>query len=174
MNETLRMVLTLTIVCVFSAVSLALVYEKTSPIIQENKVRELNSALKKVLPDAENFEEIYPALSGNIKRVFKGLKNNEVIGYAFLSEAPGFQSFIKVLLGTDKEKITKVVVIEHLETPGLGERITEDDFLSQFRDKSMDYQKFDTITGATISSSAVISSVKETEDYITQMIGSLK
>ena len=48
--------------------------------------------------------------------------------------------------------------MEHLETPGLGARIEEEEFLDQFIGKP---EKIDAITGATISSTAVIDTVEE-------------
>jgi len=171
MNETFKMILVLVAVSVISAIALTLVYEKTNPIIEENRKQELNSALYEVLPEADEFKEINFDFSGtNILRAFKGLRNNEIIGYVFLSETPGFQSYIKVLIGTDTEKIVNVKILEHLETPGLGSRITQKEFLLQFKNTEIKTKEYDTITGATISSTAVVNSVKETEDYILKII----
>ena len=168
MNETIKMVLVLLIVSVISAVSLTLVYQKTSPIIEKNKQHELNVALKEILSEATKFEEINLDFSGtDIITAYKGLKNNEVIGYVFLSETPGFQGYIKVLVGTDTQQIINVKILEHLETPGLGSRITQQEFLKQFQNSEI--INYDSITGATISSSAVITSIKETQDYILKL-----
>jgi len=166
MNESLKMVLVLMIVSILSAVALTLVYELTYPIIQENKLGELKSALEEAIPNADNFNEMDLDYTGtHIIKSYKALKNNEIVGYAFLSETPGFQGYIKVLIGITEEKILNVIILEHTETPGLGSRITDKEFTNQFKDE----KEYDSITGATISSTAIIDSVNEVKDYLKKL-----
>ena len=121
------------------------------------------------MPKADKFEEVKnlpPGIKGEhegIKKVFKGYdKKGQTLGIVVLSDAVGFNDFIQILFGLDiNGKITRVKILEHLETPGLGERITGNDFLNQFKGKSSSLKRVDTITGATISSSAVINRIKE-------------
>ena len=171
MNETLKLAITLMVISVFSAAALAVVYEKTYPIIQANKVGKLNNALKEVLP-AEHYEEFKLDVV-NAERSFKAFdKDDNQTGLIVLSPAPGFQSVIKVLIGIDTKTktVTTIKILEHLETPGLGSRIEEPDFLGQFKQQGLEKQDFDAITGATISSKAVIDSVKETANEIIKLI----
>ena len=159
------------VISVFSAAALAVVYEKTDPIIQANKMGKLNNALKEVLP-ADHYEEFELGII-NVERSFKAFdKDDNQTGLIVLSPAPGFQSIIKVLIGIDTKTktITNIKILGHLETPGLGARIEEPLFLEQFRQQGLDKQDFDAITGATISSRAVINSVKETADEILKLI----
>tara|TARA_B100000315_G_scaffold212833_1_gene210431 strand:+ start:121 stop:633 length:513 start_codon:yes stop_codon:yes gene_type:complete len=160
MNETIRLTLTLTIICILSAVALSFVYENMNPIIEENKAIRLKAALKEVIPLADNFEE-----AGDIQKseeiiyIFRGLKDNRIIGYAILSEALGYGGDIKILTGINKDKeIIGIKIMEHLETPGLGARIEEEEFLGQFIGNP---ESIDAITGATISSTAVIDTVED-------------
>lgn len=93
-------------------------------------------------------------------------------GFAIPGEEPGFQDIIKVLFGYDglKKQIIGYEVLESKETPGLGDKIFKDnDFLVNFESlhvepeivavkpgqKTADNQVV-TITGATISSKAVV------------------
>ncbi|MCP4700801.1 MAG: FMN-binding protein [Gammaproteobacteria bacterium] len=94
------------------------------------------------------------------------------VGYAIKEEAPGFQDTIKLLYGylPDKELIVGMEVLESLETPGLGDKIYKDmEFVANFRalavkPKIVTVKKgtkskpneVDAITGATISSKAVV------------------
>ncbi len=123
------------------------------------------------MPLAESFEEIDFSSDG-IKMVFKGLDEGKVVGLILLTEKAGFQSFIKALIGIDlsTKEITNVKILEHLETPGLGARIDENIFLTQFQSQPLTEQKIDAITGATISSKAVIDSVKESTNEILRLI----
>lgn len=171
MKEEFRLTLTLVVICILSAFALSVAYEKTNPITQENKDEQLKNALKDVLPSAESFEEIDFSSDG-IKRIFKGLDEDKAVGLILLTEKAGFQSFIKALVGIDlsTKEITNVRILEHLETPGLGARIEENIFLSSFQNQPLTEQKIDAITGATISSKAVIDSVKESTNEILRLI----
>jgi len=163
MNETLKLTTILTVICILAGVSLALVYQSMNPIIQDNKLRELRSSLEEVVPLADSFEE-----AGDIQRyegivsIFRGLKDNQRVGYAILLEAQGYGGNIKVLVGVDKDKnIIGMKISEHLETPGLGARIEEREFLDQFIADAVTgaTKPVDAITGATVSSTAVIDAV---------------
>jgi len=56
------------------------------------------------------------------------------------------------------------LIISQTETPGIGTRITETPFTSQFEGLAIDQveSEIDTLTGATISSKAVIEAVSRT------------
>ncbi len=181
MNELVRMILTLVIVSVLSAASLAIVYEKARPIIEGKKLEYLENALVEVIPAADRFEEnndlkeIISQDREGIRQVFAAYnKNNEKIAMALLIDSIGFGGTIKILMGIDIDtgKITGMKILEHLETPGLGERITETEFLSQFKDKSTEIKtdEVDAITGATISSKAVIKTIAENVNKISGYI----
>ncbi len=181
MNESTKMVLVLVIVSLLSAVSLSIVYEKTEPIIKEKKSEELRNSLKEVVPIADRFEEnnelkeIISEEREGIRKIFDAYdEDNKKIGMVLLMDGLGFNGVIRILvgIGIDSKKITGIKILEHLETPGLGERVTEDEFLSQFFDKSIMLQanEIDAITGATISSTAVIDIITLNVDRISEYI----
>ena len=61
---------------------------------------------------------------------------------------------------TADDKITGIKVVNQNETPGLGSRIAQADFTTQFTGKgSSSINQVQAITGATISSRAVINAV---------------
>ncbi len=169
MNETTRMISVLVIICILSAVALSITYEKTNPIIEDIRLSNLKSALNEVYPSENYIEANVPKelLEKNVKQMFKAKD-----GLILMIEQPGFQSNIKVLVGinTLEKQITNIKILEHLETPGLGSRIEEPEFLSQFTLQPLEQQKIDAITGATISSKAVIDAVKITSQEILNSI----
>jgi len=169
MNETTRMVLVLVIICVLSAIALSVTYEKTIYIIEDRKLADLRASLNEVYPSDSHIEiDVPKELSEkNVKQMFKAKD-----GLILLIEQPGFQSNIKVLVGIDtlKKQITNIKILEHLETPGLGARIEEPQFLAQFKNQKLEQQKIDAITGATISSKAVIDAIKETTNEVLDLI----
>ncbi len=108
------------------------------------------------------------SLVANVVEIYRGLDaNGKTAGVAFVVDANGFGGTIRMIVGLDPaaRKLNKVKVLEHSETPGLGARITEPAFLRQFENKSIDdgfvaKQDVDAITGATVSSIAVASTLK--------------
>jgi electron transport complex protein RnfG len=99
----------------------------------------------------------------------------------FASVAPdGYNAPIKLLIGMSATgTITGVRAIAHRETPGLGDEIdiAQSDWIKQFDGKSLtmpapagwavkkDEGTFDSITGATVTSRAVVKAVKNTLLY---------
>jgi electron transport complex protein RnfG len=94
------------------------------------------------------------------------------VGYIFPAAAQGYGGEIKMFVGLDLNKdITGVKIVSQSETPGLGSQIAEVKygektpwFTSQFKGLSMSRLNFDNIqavTGATVSSRAVLEGVKE-------------
>ncbi|MFH0860197.1 MAG: RnfABCDGE type electron transport complex subunit G [Candidatus Altiarchaeota archaeon] len=166
MNNDVKAILTLVIICAASAAGLSVAYSITSPVIEDNRMGGIRSAQKEVMPAADTFKEISDEkiMIGGVKNVFEASsKDGNLIGYVIVTEAKGFQGGIRIIFGADTGgAITKVRILENVETPGLGSRINEEDFLKQFEGKAFvdDEPKVDAITGATISSSAVIESVK--------------
>ena len=55
--------------------------------------------------------------------------------------------------------VERVRVLAQEETPGLGERIAGDKFLDRFRGKRIPLEDVDAVTGATISSRALVDAV---------------
>ncbi|MBF0287671.1 MAG: FMN-binding protein [SAR324 cluster bacterium] len=97
---------------------------------------------------------------------------DKIIGFAIPGGEPGFQDLIKGILGynADQKIIIGFEVLESRETPGLGDKIMKDDtFRANFKALAVEPEitvvkpgtreanhEVETITGATISSKAVI------------------
>jgi electron transport complex protein RnfG len=175
----MKMVVVLTIICVFSALLLGVTYNLTIKNIQLQMVNAEKESLKSVLPDAKDFSQ---KISGKAIEYYKGFDEaNSIVGYAFIGEGKGYSGPIVIMIGVDKNlDIKGIKILSQRETPGLGSRVEEVSgggtiwdlfkgkrveksnepwFQKQFREKSID--KVDTITGATITSRAVIDAVKD-------------
>lgn len=161
MKEILKYGIILSIICLIASGLLAGVYALTKPQIDKQAQTEAEAALKEVLPQAISFE---PVKSAEEILYYKGYnKEKKAVGIVFKAIAKGYSSTIETLVGVSNQgKITAIKVINQNETPGLGTRVAEKTFTSQFTDKgAADIPKVSAISGATISSSAVIKSVKE-------------
>jgi electron transport complex protein RnfG len=113
--------------------------------------------------------------------VFVALDAGAPAAVVFASAAPhGYNAAIRMLIGVSPTgTLTGVRVVSHRETPGLGDAIEveKSPWITQFDGKSLtapaaalwavskDDGAFDTITGATVTSRAVVRGVKNTLLY---------
>jgi electron transport complex protein RnfG len=168
------MVLVLSIVGVASGGALVGIYRYAQPRIEVNKERALRAAIFEVLPGTESHETIVK----EGKTIYKGFDSSGLLlGYAFTGKGPGYQGTIEVMIGVDPEleKTKGIEILDSVETPGLGAKITERSFRDKFKDlliiplieliKGKSPEKpnqVQAITGATISSQAVVDILNKT------------
>ncbi|NMB46530.1 MAG: FMN-binding protein [Firmicutes bacterium] len=108
------------------------------------------------------------SITVSVVTTYRGIDDHgNTTGIAFAVDGDGFGGTIRMMVGLDPtiRKLTRIQVLDHQETPGLGARITEQGFLEQFKDKSLDdafaaKQDVDAIAGATVSSQAVAATIK--------------
>ncbi len=182
------------ILAVLAAICTALVavtHSTSAPRIEQNRQDFLEQSLAPVLAGidydgalSESTILIAPphGLPGDdevpVYRVYAG---GEPVAALFVVRARGgFSGPIRLLIGISADgEITGVRVLEHRETPGLGDLIDADksDWINQFNGKSLvtpavtawsikrDGGEFDQLTGASITPRAVIKAIKETMLY---------
>lgn len=162
MRETLKLGAILGLVCAIAGASLAVVHGITQDMILVRQEQELNRKLQALIPAAERFERIEPEEGGMF---YLGYSGNNVAGAIMEGTAKGYKGDIRLLVAIDSSsKISGVEVVTHGETIGIGTRALEPGFLQQFSGRAHDEQlvagkNVDMITGATVSSRAVLSSV---------------
>lgn len=190
MNDLKKFSLTLFIICLVAAFLLALAYTAAKPKIDEQKKSEEQESLKKVLPDAKSFN---PVTEGDETIYWEAINSQgKIYAYAFKAYGKGYSSTIVTMVGMLAEgTIVDINIMDQNETPGLGTRICEAEqkttlwdrlrgkitppgkpaFEAQFNNKNISgLDKLDTISGSTISSDAVIDSVKEQAQEILKMV----
>jgi len=169
----------------------AFTHRYTAPLIRANEQAYLERSLKPVLGGIEYQKELTKSLL--VLDVPHGLPGNEAASiyrvYAdgvpaaalfIVSARNGFAGPIRLLIGIKIDgTITSVRVLEHKETPGLGDMIesSKSDWLMQFNLTSLaapamerwrikrDGGDFDQLTGASITPRAIIKTIKETLLY---------
>ena len=107
-------------------------------------------------------------------------ENRPVAALFVVTARDGFAGPIRILLGVDASGlVTGVRILQHRETPGLGDKIepTRSDWVFQFDGRSMgdplatgwairgDGGDFDQLTGASITSRSVVTAVRDTLIY---------
>ncbi len=174
MNISAHMIIVLTVVCLFSGLSLVYMNQYAEPLIKINNEKATQEAIFKVLPNVTEVE----AIAHDEMEIFKGFnEEGGLVGYAFVAQGSGYQGVIKIMAGIDAglNKLTGIDILESVETPGLGAKITETDFREQFKEvivaPAIIYVKgtvpeneneIQAITGATVSSRSVVSILNTT------------
>jgi electron transport complex protein RnfG len=131
---------------------------------------EENSSLKEVVPLAANFE---PVMSADEVSYYKATdKDNKFIGVAFKASGKGYSSLIETMVGMSMTgEIIAIKVLSQSETPGLGAKVAENQFCDQFSGKNaLGLNGVEAITGATISSKAVINSINSKAEEVLKLI----
>lgn len=182
-TSTLRLVGSLSIAGLLSGLILVWAYLATAPRIERNQREALESAVTKVLPGTASIEPLLRGADGRLAPTVEGTVGENVIfsgrdadghlvGYAIPADGPGYMDRIGLLFGYDpvRQRIVGMEVLESRETPGLGDRIANDShFRANFDSLAVDPRivavkkgaktaahEVDCITGATISSEAVV------------------
>ncbi len=170
MKEMLRYGIVLALICIVASGLLAVVNSLTYPRIIAQAQAQESSVLLELLPQASRFE---PVKSGEETIYYKGYsQNSQFVGVVFKASGKGYSSVIETMVGMKKDgQITAIKVISSNETPGLGSRVAEPDFVAQFTGKDiLGLIQVNAIAGATISSRSVISSVTKKAEEIKELI----
>jgi electron transport complex protein RnfG len=185
-----RLIATLAVVAFFSGFVLAGVYQVTKPMIDENKAQRLRQGVFRVVPGSSLLQklvlregELVPvaedeiAIGPTIHAAYD--EQQRFVGWAISGDTPGFQDTVAVLYGYDPKRrlVTGMYVLESRETPGLGDKIFKDEeFVANFEALAVEPEillvkdgrdadnEVDAITGATISSRAVVKIINEANE----------
>ncbi|MEW5901862.1 MAG: FMN-binding protein [Acidobacteriota bacterium] len=181
-----QMVAVLTGIGLISGALLVAVNLFTKDRIAENKRKEIELAVVRVIPGAAASEKIYEEKDFT---VYQGKDDQgNVLGIAVNAAAGGFQDKILYMFGlnADLTKINGLYVLQQKETPGLGAKITSEEAFLQFwegRDaratlklrkpaigkEDLGASEVNTVTGATVSSRAMVSSVNAALEKIKRL-----
>lgn len=191
----MRLVSTLAVAGMVMGMLLVSVHRVTEPAILAHKERVLQEAIREVLGDPVRHEVLYVidgALTAllpdgvsevDAERVFLGFDGGDrPIGFAIEAGEPAFQDVIGLIFGFDPVggRVLGMKVLESKETPGLGDKIEKDmEFVGQFeglvaplvgvkagRGTGTDPSEVDLITGATISSRAIVRIINNALDRL--------
>ena len=174
----LNMTLTLFIITAVASVALGYVYNITKDPIQKAKDKKLKTAINIVVPNADKgtIETDTIEIEGKELYVYTVSVDDKVIGTAINSFSNnGFGGLVRVMVGFDADgKIIDSDVLEHKETPGLGDKSSKsvNTWNEQFKDLDISTMKdqilkvskdggdVDAITAATITSRAYCDAIQ--------------
>jgi electron transport complex protein RnfG len=182
------------IVAAAAAALVSVSYEFSRERIAANERARLVAALNRVLaPELRDRDMVTVRLpvtdrallgSADPVDVFVMSAGGDVVAIVFASVAPqGYNAPIRLLVGVSPEGVvTGVRAVAHRETPGLGDRIeiARSRWIERFDGTSLgmpprelwavakDDGTFDALTGATVTSRAVVNAVRDTLLYFEQ------
>lgn len=178
MKETLRLTLTLTLICLIAGGLLAGVDALTRDRIAVVKIQRHQAALEAVLPAHDNEPLKDTATVHHLDRdwIFYTARQAGVFAGAAVETASpnGYGGNIRLMFGFDAQgKSIGIAILEQKETPGLGANIDTPSFRDRLSGQDLqatnwrvkkDGGDIDHITAATISSRAVTDAVREALD----------
>ncbi|MDJ0836720.1 MAG: FMN-binding protein [Acidobacteriota bacterium] len=164
-----QLVLSVTITALVAGFCLSGVYTLTAPRIAANQAEATRKAIFRVLPDTTDYETVEEG-------IYRGLNaSGESTGLALAASGSGYGGPMEILFGYNPEtrRVVGLEILSSLETPGLGDKIeTDPAFTASFKDLLVDPiieckaerradNQVDSISGATISSKAVVRIINE-------------
>lgn len=161
MKKIIKLAVFLGVISVIASAALYVVNNMTAPIISANAQKETEKSLKVLYKDADKFESV-DAPGKPVTAIYDAKKGDQVIGTVYEVTTYGFQSDVVMLLAINNDgKLNGMQVVSQAETPGYGTQITTNqDYIKQYSEKTVDDQ-IDTITGSTVTTSAVKIAVDE-------------
>lgn len=159
MKDILKPVIVLTCICLVVTAMLAYVNYITEPVIIRAEEEAASASRSEVLSEAKDFKKIdINGLPEGVTEVYKGSVKNKLCGYVVMMQAKGYGGVIKMICGLRPDgTIEAVKTLSHSETSGLGTKAVDNGsgYRQKFSGKTAEnYKAVDTVTGATISSTA--------------------
>jgi len=171
MKDMLKTIVVLSVLCALSGFILSFLKEKTAPVIEAQILANVQGpALADVFKDMDNDpiadRKVFKLGSQDVV-VFPSMRGGRLAGVAIEAFGSGYGGSLGVLSGfnVSNDTLAGVGMTQLKETPGLGMRVKEPSFSSQFREKKLPVAlsakggSIDAVSGATISSNAVVDAV---------------
>ncbi len=157
-------------ICLIVSLLLGVVNQITKPRIDAIQAEKIRAAMAQVLEADEYLPIQLQKDLKDVKSVSEARANGGTLGYVVQVTASGSQGEIQMMVGVDVDnRVTGVSVIKHSETPNIGTKVVADQSVLD-RFIGMDHAKgeitvnsgsnrFDGISGATVSSKGVAAGV---------------
>ncbi len=187
MRDLIKMVVVLTAICAVSGLLLAYTNEATKPARERQLIKYVQGpSIEAVFHDLDNnpiydndpFRDFVTIDMGEDekgkpleKKVFLAKKGDELVAMAYTtSDSRGFHGFLEMMIAMDPEgNIIGLSMTTHSESPGYGANSEKPEFTNQFKagiapdevELSSNGGKIDAISGASVTSAAIIRALKK-------------
>lgn len=168
MGKILKLAVFLAVISGLSGLMLSYVNDLTAPIIEQQQIAAVQESLSVLYGEGETFEPVDAKLPEEtaITSIYSVNKDGAVAGYVYQCAVQGYGDEVTFMVGinTDGTYQGFVPINYSGETSGFGSRIADSEFTSQFDASSID-DGVDTLSGATITSGAVVDGVNEAVEH---------
>ncbi|MBE6038559.1 MAG: RnfABCDGE type electron transport complex subunit G [Anaerofustis stercorihominis] len=196
MREYVKLSVVLLLICAIACGALGFVNEITKDVIAENNAKVAAQARMEVMPAADDITEMVEAAevekiastigitTAELAEIYVAKAGGEVVGYTFTTNSKGFGGTLNVITGVGVDgKITGAKVVSHSETPGLGAKSTDPNWIGQYAGLTADGtvavvksgavsgNQILAITGSTITSNGVTTGVNYAGQAYLAMVG---
>ncbi|HBL85048.1 MAG: hypothetical protein A2Y17_02400 [Clostridiales bacterium GWF2_38_85] len=164
-------VIVLTVISSGIALLLAIINSVTSPVIAKKNLEEKGNAIQSIYTDYISFESTKTEVK-NAEELYI-VSHGDTTDYCVLVSPSGFGGEIQMMVGvTGDLKISGVEIVSMSETAGVGTKIKNADFLSQFIGLQVNKisTDVDVISGATVSSTAAKVGVETALDAVSEYL----
>lgn len=168
MSKIIKLSVFLALVAGLSAASLSYVYNLTAPVIKSHAREKEQAELKSLYAQEVSFTSVSQNLSKYeaLEKCYLVKQGKKRIGYVYKIAVTGYGGEIVYLLKLDTQGVYsgyKAIDVSS-ETKGFGSRVGT----SEMRHKIVNHHvgdDIDTLSGATISSSAVVNGIKQASTH---------
>ncbi|MBQ4327773.1 MAG: RnfABCDGE type electron transport complex subunit G [Clostridia bacterium] len=156
---------TLLLICAIVALVLSFVNTVTREKIAQNETEQKRTAMVELFgSDKIEYTELDRLESDGerVEAVYRVAEDGSTVGYSVLVLSPGFGGDVQLMVAVTADKtVIGVKIVSMSETPGLGTRVDDADYLSQYAGVTagLSASEVDMISGATKSSKAVLNGV---------------
>ena len=167
-------------ICLVVALLLGVVNQVTKPKIDAIEAEKIRTAMAQVL-QADEYVPWEGELPKSITSLSAAISGGEGLGWVVQTTATGSQGPITMMVGIDPSgAVTGVSIVSHSETPNIGTKVVADQsVLDRFTGMSHEggeitvnsgSNRFDGVSGATVSSRGVTSGVNAALDAVAGLL----
>lgn len=152
LNENVKSVIVLTVICLVVTALLAFTNSFTSPIIGKTRAEKIQKSLKSVLPNAEGFEEVVlpEGAPSTVRSVYRAADGSYAVVLATMSSYSSGD--MGVTAGISKEgRLEGVTITSYRESKDFGKDTYPQNYLGTTEET---YAEVDAFAGVTYSSKA--------------------
>ncbi len=186
-KEVTKLSFILIIICGLATAFVSFAFDAASPLIAERRHKNIILGYTQVLPEAVNLETLPAEGQGIISEIVRSEKERSVNGYIYTVNPQGYSGQIVLMVGISHPaaQITGVKILQQTETPGLGSKCAEPDFIGQFTGKTLAQPlsvskkaespgEVQAITASTITSKAVVGGINAARQHYLQNFAVIK
>lgn len=180
-----KLILTLGIIAAVSGILISVVNSFTAPIIQENQIKAEEEIILEFYPESTSFEKVETSQAeASAQFIYKEADNatsvtayytvytdKDIVGYVYQASGKNGYGAVTIMMAIDNKN--QIVGFEYLifnQTPGFGDRVKTDQFISQF-DTDVDSLEVIPASGATISSTLVTNLSNDVVIFHNELVG---